>query len=111
MAPRFIFTDANAVAWQPCEMAEGVEVKTLGTVNGQTMELYRFAPNRGYPDHLHESPEFVYLLEGEAIQNGQRLGPGWASAAEIGTIEKDFRSGPEGCTFLTVYGAWRDLEP
>lgn len=110
MDPRFIFTDSESASWQASEMADGVEIKNLGTVDGQTMELYRFAPNTSYPDHFHEGPEFVYMLEGEATQNGQRLGAGWASAAETGTLDKDFCSGSNGCTFLSVYSASRYLD-
>ena len=110
MEPRFVFTDSESTSWRPSEMAAGVEVKSLGTINGRTMELYRFAPNTSYPDHFHEGPEFVYMLEGEATQNGQRLGPGWASAAETDTLDKGFCSGSNGCTFLTVYNASRYLE-
>ena len=110
MEPNYIFTESDSIPWQPSEMADGVEVKSLGTVNGRTMELYRFAPNTTYPGHFHEGPEFVYVLEGEATQNGQHLGPGWASAAETGTLDKDFRSGSGGCTFLTVYSASRYLD-
>ncbi len=107
MEPRYFFTDSESTPWQPSEMVDGIEVKNLGTVNGRTMELYRFAPNMSYPDHFHEGPEFVYLLEGEATQNGQRLGPGWASAAETGTVDEGFCSGENGCMFLTVYSASR----
>lgn len=105
MKPRFIFTDTGSTPWQPSPIAEGVDFMALGTVNGQSMELYRFAPFTPYPDHIHEAPEFVYMIEGEATQNGQLLRPGWATAAEVGTVEKDFCSGPAGCVFLTVYGA------
>ena len=110
MRPRYLFTDSNALPWSPAEDIEGVEIKTLVSANGQTMELYRFAPDTSYPRHLHEDPEFVYMIEGEAILDGQRLEPGWASGAEAGTIEQDFRSGPNGCVFLTVFGATRDLD-
>ncbi len=111
MEPGYIFTHADSSPWRRSVMTDGVEVKGLGTVDGRTMELYRFAPNTSYPDHLHEGPEFVYILEGEAWQNGQRLGPSWASAAESGTLDKGFRSGDKGCTFLTVYSASRYIDP
>jgi hypothetical protein len=42
------------------------------------------------------------MLEGEAIQHGQRLGPGWAGVAESGTLDEQFRS-ETGCVFLIVY--------
>ena len=111
MAPRYIFTDPDSTTWQESGMADGVEVKSLGSVDGRTMELYRFAPNTSYPDHFHDGPEFVYMLEGDAAQNGQRLGPGWASVAGTGTLDQNFRSGDKGCTFLTVYSASRYVDP
>ncbi len=90
-------------------MAEGVEVKALCSANDQTMELYRFAPNTSYPDHFHNGPEFVYLMEGSARQNGKWLYAGWSSAAETGSLDHDFISGDKGCVFLTVYTASRYL--
>jgi hypothetical protein len=47
-------------------------------------------------------PEFLYILDGEAIQQGQRLGPGWAGVAASGTLDEHFRS-ETGCVFLLVY--------
>ena len=52
--------------------------------------------------HTHAGPEFIYLLEGEAIQKGQRLLPGWAATAASGSVDTNFHS-PAGCVFLTVY--------
>ncbi len=108
-SPEFIFADSNSIPWQQSEMADGVQVKTLCSANGQTMEIYKFAPNCTYPDHFHEGVEFVYLLEGEARQNGKWLSAGWSSVAEKGTIDSEFISGDSGCTFLTVYAASRYL--
>src|SRR5207244_2568147 len=55
-----------------------------------------------FPTHRHAGPEFIYMLEGAAIQNGQHLGPGWAGVAESGTLDEQFRS-ETGCVFLIVY--------
>ncbi|MDH3377075.1 MAG: cupin domain-containing protein [Gammaproteobacteria bacterium] len=109
MDPKFLFTDAESTPWQKSNVT-GVEVKNLGTANGHTMELYRFAPNTLYPDHVHEGPEFVYMLDGEAVQNGQRLRAGWAGIAETGTVEANFHSGDTGCVFLAVYSASRYID-
>lgn len=110
MIPEYIVTAANDVPWQPSDLTNGVSLKKLGTVNGWTMELYLFAPNTSYPDHIHEDPEFVYILDGNVTRDGDFLGPGFASAGETGTIDKGFRSGEEGCTFLTVYRASQYLD-
>ena len=103
MRPKFSFTDSSEVPWVTSDLAKGVEVKTLSSANQMTMELYRFAPNSTYPDHFHEGPEFVYLLEGSARQAGRWLEAGWSSAAEKDTLDSDFLSGENGCLFLTVY--------
>ena len=96
------FTDAASVPWRKSRFAAGVEVKDLCAANGRSMQLVRFAPGTSFPIHRHEGPEFLYLLEGEAYQQGQRLLPGWAAVAETGTVDENFHS-PGGCLFLTVY--------
>ena len=77
-------------------------VKDLGTADGRSMQLVKFSPGTSFPVHRHEGPEFIYLLEGVAFQEGQRLLPGWAAVAAAGTTDFHFHS-PEGCVFLTVY--------
>jgi anti-sigma factor ChrR (cupin superfamily) len=96
------FLDSGAIAWRKSSLAEGVEVKDLGTADGRTMQLVRYAPGTSFPAHEHLGPEFIYLLEGEAFQEGQRLLPGWAAVAATGTRDDNFHS-PTGCVFLTVY--------
>lgn len=103
MKPKYNFVDSNSVVWEKHEIAKGVEIKKLCTANDQTMELYRFSPNAVFPDHFHNGPEFVYLLEGSARVNGKWIEAGWSSAAETGTIDKEFLSGDAGCIFLSVY--------
>ena len=101
--PKYLFENANALPWQVVESVPGVWIKNLGTTDGQTMELFRFAPDTGFPDHVHKGPEFVYLLEGRARLNGQWLATGWSSIGETGTVDHGFLSGAEGCVLLAVY--------
>lgn len=104
MEQQYLVVDYESEPWRPASDVDGVEIKHLGTVDGQTMALYRFAPNTTYPDHYHEDPEFVFMLEGEAIQNGSPLRSGWSSAARKGSPDENFRSGEKGCVFLCVHG-------
>jgi hypothetical protein len=97
----FHFTDTASLPWRASTTVEGVEVKDLGTANGQAMELVRCRPGTVFPPHCHTGPEFIYLLEGEAIQHGQRLRPGWAGVAAAGTIDENFHSAT-GCVFLII---------
>ena len=100
--PCYHFANSDAIPWRASTVADGVEVKDLGEANGQSMQLVRCPPGTVFPTHYHAGPEFIYMLEGSAIQNGQRLGPGWAGVAEAGTIDEQFRS-DTGCLFLIVY--------
>jgi anti-sigma factor ChrR (cupin superfamily) len=102
--PRYLFTDATSLPWRASAYVEGVEVKDLGMANGRAMQLVRCRPGVVFPTHHHTGPEFIYMLDGEAIQNGQRLGPGWAGVAASGTLDERFRS-ETGCVFLIVYSA------
>ena len=49
----------------------------------------------------HEAPEFLFILEGELVRAGRRMGPGWASVAGAGTIDEDVYS-ETGCVFVLV---------
>jgi anti-sigma factor ChrR (cupin superfamily) len=98
----YFFEDSSAIPWRESSFASGVEVKDLGTADGRSMQLVRFAPGASFPLHIHGGPEFIYLLEGAAVQEGQLLEAGWASVATTGTTDHEFHS-PTGCVFLTVY--------
>ena len=102
--PKFYFSDSESIPWSKTDMPEGVEMKRLGEANGYVMESYRIAPNTILPDHLHNSPEFIFVLEGEVFQNEQLLPSGWSGIAETGTTDKNFRSGENGARTITVYG-------
>src|SRR5262245_49957403 len=96
------FADADRLPWRPSTFAAGVQVKDLGSADGRSMQLVRYEPGASFPAHEHSGPEFVYVLEGELLHHGRRLGPGCASVAAAGTTDRDIRS-ERGCVFLTVY--------
>jgi len=79
-----------------------VEVKNLGKADGRAMQLVRFAAGATFPGHRHTGSEFIYVLEGEAVQNGRRLAAGYAGVAEQDTVDAGFHS-DTGCVFLLVY--------
>ena len=101
--PDYQFADANALAWQDDDAVPGLASKPLGAVNGQHMELFRYAPNAPHPSHVHKGPEFVYILEGRARLAGQWLETGCSSIGVTGSVDPDFLAGEEGCVLLAVY--------
>jgi anti-sigma factor ChrR (cupin superfamily) len=101
--PEFIFKDNKDIPWVSSKFADGVEVKNLGKANGRALQLVRFQPGASYPAHVHSDCEFIYVLEGEVFQNGQRLTEGCSTVASVGTVDETFVS-PAGCLFLLFYG-------
>jgi anti-sigma factor ChrR (cupin superfamily) len=89
------------LSWRPSAFAAGVFVKDIATTDGWEMQLVRFEPGARFAIHTHERPEFIFVLEGELIQAGRRLGPGWARVASAGTVDEDVRS-DTGCVFVLV---------
>ena len=102
MTTDFLSANANEVPWRPSSFADGVSVKDLGSSDGQSIQLVRFQPGARFPWHRHAGPEFLYVIEGEFIQRGVRLGPGCAGIAPAGTEEDDFMS-ETGGVFVLVY--------
>jgi len=102
MSTPFIVTSAKEVRWRTSTFAEGIFVKDLGSSDGQAMQLVRFEPGARFPWHKHAGPEFIYVIEGEVVQRGERLGSGCAGIAPAGTEEDDFVS-ETGATFLIIY--------
>ena len=97
----FTHVRTDDLPWRPSSMAAGVFVKDIAVTDGLEMQIVRFEPGARVPIHTHQSPEFLYVLEGELIQGGRRLGPGWASVASAGTIDEDVYS-ETGCIFVLV---------
>ncbi len=93
--------DTGQLPWRPSTFAAQVFVKDLAVTDGWEMQLVRFEPGARFPLHRHERPEFIFILEGELVQGGRRLGPGWASISTAGTIDEDVHS-ENGCIFVLV---------
>jgi hypothetical protein len=53
-----------------------VFVKDIAVTGGWEMQIVRCEPGARFPVHTHESPEFLFILEGELVQAGRHLGPG-----------------------------------
>jgi hypothetical protein len=85
-AVRCVQTDD--LPWRPSTMAPGVSVKDIAVTAGWEMQLVRFEPGARFPVHTHEQPEFLFILEGELVQAGRRLGRGWASVASPGSVRR-----------------------
>lgn len=97
----FQFVRTDELAWRPSKMGAGILVKDVAVTDGWEMQIVRVEPGARFPVHAHEGPEFLFILEGELVQAGRHLGPGWASVASAGTVDEDVHS-ETGCLFVLV---------
>ena len=102
--PKFFVGDSESIPWTNKGMPQGIEYKHLGGANGFVLELYKIAPNTVLPDHLHVSPEFLFVLEGKVFQDEKPVPSGWSVIAESGTEHRHFYTGDKGARTITVYG-------
>jgi hypothetical protein len=92
---------SDDLPWRPSTTAAGVFVKDIAVTDGWEMQIVRFEPGARFPVHTQERPEFLFILEGELVQAGTRLSPGWASVASPGSVDADVYS-ETGCVFVLV---------
>ncbi len=101
MSDFFRCVAVDQLPWRPSTFTRGVFVKDIAVTDGWEMQLVRFEPGARFPAHTHERPEFLFVLEGELVQAGRRMGPGWASVSGTGTLDEDVHS-DTGCVFVLV---------
>jgi anti-sigma factor ChrR (cupin superfamily) len=97
----FRSVNTDDLPWRPSTLAPGVFVKDVATTDGWEMQVVRCEPGARFPMHMHDGPEFIFVLVGELIQGGRCLGPGWASVAAAGSVDEDVHS-VGGCVFVLV---------
>lgn len=68
------------------------------------MLLVDLPPGTIYPEHDHAGPEEMYVLSGDLVSEGRRLGPGDFLHADGGSHHHELRS-PSGCLALMVVPA------
>lgn len=98
---KLLCLSCDDLPWKPSAFAAGVSVKDVVVTGGLEMQIVRFEPGTQLPLHAHELPEFIYVLEGELIIEGQHLPRGWASVASAGSVHADVHS-DTGCIFVLV---------
>lgn len=77
-------TDDNSDVWvvqvdevEPVEVAPGIRRRRLSTTEWASGWLYDFAPGAEWPEvDVHEGEERYYVVSGEFVDRGRRLGPG-----------------------------------
>ena len=98
-SPNFLSHNLETIPWRKSSFAENVFVKDLGVADGYALQLVKFEPNTSFPDHLHIKAEFIYILDGELMQNNVVLKKGFVSISQPGTHDENVKT-ISGCEFL-----------
>jgi quercetin dioxygenase-like cupin family protein len=91
--------------WRPHPIP-GIAVKVLSidATTGVATLLIKAAPGTTYPAHHHSGPEGCYVIEGEILVAGRRIGPGDFHLADAGS-DHDPLYTETGATVLLVCAA------
>ncbi len=90
------------VEWGPWGSDGKAQGKVLGSADGFFVVLVSAAPGyRGDP-HVHEHPEFLYVLDGVVQNQGQDLSSGDGYAASTGSTHDEFGTAT-GATYLSIF--------
>ncbi len=97
-----LIASSEQMPWRKHQLP-GVWTKTLfvDRQRGYHTSLVRLDPGSSYPAHRHAETEELFVLEGDFVFHGQRLGPGDYCRAEAGTLHQNSRS-ESGGTFLVM---------
>jgi quercetin dioxygenase-like cupin family protein len=91
-----------AIDWTPWGSGNNARAKVLGSADEFFVAVVEASPGyRGDP-HVHDHPEFLYVLDGVVRTQGETLEPGDGYAAAAGSRHDDFGS-DTGATYLSIF--------
>ena len=94
------FDDEEWVSWSGA--AGDARAKILGVADGFYITLVEAQPGYEGSPHVHEYPEFNFIVDGSVRNQGQMMVRGDAYAAAPGSSHTDFAT-ESGATYLLVF--------
>jgi quercetin dioxygenase-like cupin family protein len=89
--------------WMPWTGSAGeARAKVLGTADGYTVVLVEAQPGYTGSPHVHEYPEFNYVIEGTLRNQGREMSAGDGYAAAAGSSHTDFTT-DTGASYIVTF--------
>lgn len=89
--------------WMPWGGAEGeARARVLGEADGYNVALVEAKPGYRGNAHVHEHPEFNYVIDGSLRNQGRDMKAGDGYAAAAGSSHTDFAT-DAGATYIVVF--------
>jgi quercetin dioxygenase-like cupin family protein len=95
-------TNAADVDWAPWGSRDSAKAKLLASADGFNLVIVVAEPGYSVDRHVHDFPEFVYVLDGTLKVQGHPLGRGDAYAAAAGSIHTELHT-DSGARYLAIY--------
>ena len=95
---------ANAadIDWAPWGPRGDANAKLIASADGYNVVLVVAGPGYATDSHVHQFPEFVYVIDGTMYAQGHVLTRGDAYAAAGGSVHTELRT-DSGATYLTIF--------
>jgi quercetin dioxygenase-like cupin family protein len=88
--------------WVPWGGNGDARAKMLGNADGYMVMLVEAAPGYEGDAHVHDYPEFFYLISGSLRNQGQQMEAGDGYAAATGSTHTDFAT-DTGATYIVIF--------
>ena len=90
------------IDWLPWGSGDDARAKVLGTADGFVVALVQADAGYAGDPHVHEYPEFFYLIDGKVRNQGHDLVAGDGYAAAPGSSHTEFAT-DSGATYISIF--------
>jgi quercetin dioxygenase-like cupin family protein len=92
----------DAVEWGPWGSGGNARAKMLADGDDYYVALVEADPGYVGDAHEHAYTEFLYVVDGSLLTQGETLAAGSAYVAAAGSVHEQFEA-PEGATYLSIF--------
>ena len=90
------------VEWSPWGSGGNARAKVLANGDGYYLALVEAEPGYAGDPHEHAFTEFLFVVEGSLLTQGERLTKGDGYVAAGGSTHEQFGA-PDGATYLSIF--------
>ena len=88
--------------WSPWGSGGNARAKVLASGDGYFLALVEAEPGYAGDPHVHQHPEFLYVIDGTLRNQGTQMDKGDAYVASPGSTHADFAT-ESGATYVSIF--------
>jgi len=90
------------VEWSPWGSSGNARAKVLANGDNYYVALVEAEPGYVGDAHAHAATEFLFVVEGTLLTQGEQLTKGDAYVAAAGSVHEEFAA-PDGASYLSIF--------